>query len=59
MKRFYPEGDRIRLQPANHEMEPIYVHKSEFKSTMILGVVVGVYRQIRGQKANGHRMVET
>lgn len=25
LKRFYPEKDRIRLQPANSEMEPIYV----------------------------------
>lgn len=51
VKRFFPEGDRIRLQPANKNMDPIYVHKSEFRSTMILGVVVGVYRQIRGGKA--------
>ena len=51
VKRFYPEGDRIRLQPANSTMEPIYVRKSEFRSTMILGVVVGVYRQLRGGKA--------
>jgi repressor LexA len=44
-KRYYPEKDRIRLQPANSTMEPIYVHRSEFKSTMILGLVVGVYRK--------------
>jgi repressor LexA len=44
-KRFYPEGDRIRLQPANSAMEPIFVHKSEFKQTDILGIVVGVYRK--------------
>ena len=24
-KRFYPEGDRVRLQPANESMNPIYV----------------------------------
>ncbi len=46
VKRFYPEGDRIRLQPANSAMEPIYVHKSEFRQTDILGVVVGVYRKV-------------
>lgn len=51
VKRYYPEGDRIRFQPANRTMEPIYVHKSQFRSTMILGVVVGVYRQLRGGKA--------
>jgi len=59
VKRFYPEGDRIRLQPANRDMEPIYVHKSQFRSTMILGVVVGIYRQIRGQKGGSHRLVES
>lgn len=49
-KRYYPEGDRIRFQPANATMEPIYVHKSEFKSTMLLGLVVGVYRKLPGGK---------
>lgn len=51
VKRYYPEGDRIRFQPANSDMKPIYVHKSEFKQTMILGTVVGVYRKILGAKA--------
>ena len=46
VKRYYPEGDRIRLQPANSSMAPIYVHRSEFKQTSILGVVVGVYRKM-------------
>lgn len=50
-KRYYPEGDRIRFQPANEAMEPIYVRKADFRSTMILGLVVGVYRQVRGGKA--------
>src|SRR5215475_6647266 len=45
-KRFYPEGDRIRFQPANKAMAPIYVHRSQFRSTMILGQVVGVYRKV-------------
>ena len=48
VKRFYPEPERIRLQPANKLMQPIYVAKKDFRSTMILGVVVGVYRQVRG-----------
>jgi repressor LexA len=47
-KRYYPEGDTIRFQPANPKMVPIYVKKSDFRQTMILGVVVGVYRQLRG-----------
>jgi repressor LexA len=48
VKRYYPEADRIRFQPANKTMEPIYVHKSEFRQTMILGTVVGVYRKMMG-----------
>lgn len=50
VKRYYPEGDRVRFQPANASMEPIYVHKSQFRSTMILGIVVGVYRKMVGGK---------
>jgi repressor LexA len=45
VKRFYPEGDVIRFQPANSSMQPILVRQSEFRSVDILGVVVGVYRQ--------------
>ncbi len=51
VKRYYPEGDRIRFQPANAAMQPIYVSRSEFRSTMILGIVVGVYRQLKGGRA--------
>jgi len=46
VKRYYPEGDRIRFQPSNPTMEPIYVHRSEFRETMLIGVVVGLYRRI-------------
>ncbi len=46
VKRYFPEADRIRFQPANKDMEPIYVNKSDFKQTQILGQVVGVYRQM-------------
>ena len=46
VKRYFPEGDRIRFQPANKDMEPIYVEKSDFRQTMILGRVVGVYRKM-------------
>jgi repressor LexA len=45
-KRFFPEGERIRFQPANKDMEPIFVQRSDFKQTMILGKVVGVYRKM-------------
>ncbi len=46
VKRYYPEGDRIRLQPANSRLCPIYVHRRDFKSIQIIGVVVGVYRKL-------------
>lgn len=46
VKRVYFEGDRVRFQPSNPRMAPIYVRHSDFRSTMILGVVVGVYRKL-------------
>ncbi|MCA9685724.1 MAG: transcriptional repressor LexA [Myxococcales bacterium] len=45
-KRIYFEGERIRLQPANETMAPIYVSRSEFRAVDILGKVVGVYRRM-------------
>jgi repressor LexA len=39
LKYWFPEKNRIRLQPANSEMSPIYV-----KNAKVLGVVVGVVR---------------
>lgn len=41
LKRWYPEGKRIRLQPANSDMEPIYVTNAR-----VLGVLVGVVRSV-------------
>jgi len=46
VKRYFPEGDVIRFQPANSNMQPILVRKDDFKSVDIIGVVVGVYRKI-------------
>jgi repressor LexA len=46
VKRVHFEGDRVRFQPSNPRMAPIYVRKSDFRSTMILGVVVGIYRKL-------------
>ncbi len=46
VKRYYPEGDSIRFQPANSNMQPIIVRKAEFKSVDIIGIVVGVYRKL-------------
>jgi repressor LexA len=43
VKKFYRERDgRIRLQPANEALAPIYVHENDIT---IQGVVVGVLRR--------------
>lgn len=43
VKRYYRERDgRIRLQPANASMSPIYVHESQVR---VQGIVVGVMRR--------------
>src|SRR3954447_15946653 len=47
VKRYYPEGDTIRFQPANSQMQPIIVKKRDFKSVNLIGLVVGVYRKMR------------
>lgn len=41
LKRWFPEKNRIRLEPANASMKPIYV-----KDARVLGVVVGVVRKV-------------
>jgi len=46
VKYYFPEKDYVRFQPANQAMAPILVRASDFRPTMILGVVVGVYRRI-------------
>jgi repressor LexA len=43
LKRFYRERDRVRLQPANSEMQPIYVDP---QSLRLQGKVVAVVRQL-------------
>jgi repressor LexA len=43
LKYFYDEGERIRLQPANPTMDPIYVEK---KNLQIQGRVLAVIRRI-------------
>jgi len=40
LKKFYREKNRIRLQPANPNLKPIYA-----KDVKILGVVIGVLRK--------------
>jgi repressor LexA len=48
VKRYYPEGDRIRLQPSNPNMAAIYLRKADFKRGQIAGIVIGVYRKMDG-----------
>lgn len=46
VKYYYPEKDYIRFQPANAKMAPILVRATDFRPTMLLGLVVGVYRKM-------------
>jgi repressor LexA len=46
VKHYYPERDYVRFQPANSQMAPILVRASDFKQTMLLGVVIGVFRKL-------------
>ena len=41
LKYWFPEKNRIRLQPANSSMAPIYVDNAQ-----VLGIVVGVVRNL-------------
>lgn len=41
VKRFFKESNRIRLQPENQFMEPIYT-----ESMVILGKVIGLFRKM-------------
>jgi|Deesub1362B_J571_1020462.scaffolds.fasta_scaffold02721_8 repressor LexA len=43
LKRLYLEGDRVRLQPANPFVEPIYVSPSDIE---IQGKVIAVIRRL-------------
>jgi repressor LexA len=42
LKYWHPESGRVRLQPANSSMKPIYLTNAH-----VLGVVVGVVRTLR------------
>jgi repressor LexA len=44
LKKFYKEGSRIRLQPANPEVKPIVVEASRVR---VQGAVIGVLRKYR------------
>ncbi len=45
LKRFYRERDRVRLQPANSTMAPIYVDPRQLR---IQGKVIAVIRRVGG-----------
>ena len=42
LKYWFPEKNRIRLQPANKKMKPIYS-----KDAKVIGVVIGVVRNLK------------
>ncbi|MBI3318541.1 MAG: transcriptional repressor LexA [Candidatus Omnitrophica bacterium] len=45
VKRFYQEKGRIRLQPENPAIEPIFLHPTGNPSIRIMGRVVGLFRR--------------
>jgi repressor LexA len=50
LKRFYQESDhnRVRLQPANSEMDPIYIPRKEWDNEwQVQGKVIAILRKTR------------
>ena len=43
LKRFYHEGDHIRLQPENRQMQPILIHENDAE-TVIVGKLLKTIR---------------
>lgn len=44
VKRFYKEKDKIRLQPENQAMQPIYIERTD-PAFRIIGIVKGLLRR--------------
>jgi len=42
VKRFYRENGRVRLQPANPRLDPIYA-----RDVQVVGRVVGLFRRLQ------------
>jgi repressor LexA len=42
LKRYYPEGERVRLQPSSAHMQPIWVPARDLR---VQGIVVGLMRR--------------
>ena len=47
VKTFRQTAQTIRFEAANPDYAPIVVRRGDFKSTSILGVVVGVFRRVQ------------
>lgn len=47
LKYWHPEKNRIRLQPANKKMKPIYV-----RDVQVLGVMIGVVRSVDSKRTD-------
>jgi len=45
IKRFYRDGDSIRLQPANHRLQPLLFRPEDGDDVHIIGKVVSIVRQ--------------
>lgn len=46
LKRVYREHDRVRLQPSNETMDPIYVPRAEWdRDWQVQGKMIAVYRR--------------
>ena len=41
LKYWFPEANRVRLQPANSSMKPIYA-----RDVQVVGVVTGIVRKV-------------
>lgn len=46
VKIYRPSRDQIRFEPANPTFQPIVVNRHDFRQTSLLGIVVGVFRQL-------------
>jgi repressor LexA len=46
VRYYFPERTFVRFQPANNGMSATYVHREDFKPSMLLGQVIGVFRLV-------------
>lgn len=46
LRRYFPEGERIRLQPAKSGVQPLFVRRDELAQWDILGVAAGLIRRL-------------